>query len=166
MPIIPSEGKCFMNHKIKKRKRALDLFTDLYTNSANVLLIHYSCESFYNIPNGQTPRITSIAVMYFKTGQTKSFSIHKIAERRNIQFENIESEYDSLERDMLSEFYDFVKTHKNYKWIHWNMRDINFGFEAIENRYIVLGGSPELIPDENKIDMARLLIDIYGPIGP
>ncbi len=42
------------------------------------------------------------------------------------------------------------------------MRDINFGFKAIEHRFEVLGGHPEIITDNNKIDIARLFIDKYG----
>jgi hypothetical protein len=48
------------------------------------------------------------------------------------------------------------------KYLHWNMRDINYGFSAIEHRYRVLGGDPFLVEDQNKCDLARLLIDIYG----
>jgi hypothetical protein len=48
------------------------------------------------------------------------------------------------------------------KYLHWNMRDINYGFAAIEHRYRVLGGDPFLIDDKNKFDLARLLINIYG----
>ena len=42
------------------------------------------------------------------------------------------------------------------------MRDINYGFAALEHRYRVLGGKPHIVQDKNKIDLARLLIDIYG----
>jgi hypothetical protein len=63
---------------------------------------------------------------------------------------------------MLKEFFQFVKQHSQYKWLHWNMRDINYGFKAIEHRYEVLKGKPEIIIDENKIDISRLLISNYG----
>ncbi len=39
---------------------------------------------------------------------------------------------------------------------------MNYGFEAIEHRYKVLGGNPTEIPEQNRIDLNRLLIDIYG----
>jgi hypothetical protein len=151
-----------LNYKIKKRKKALETINELVNNASHLLLIHYSCESFYNVPSGYTPRVTSIAVRYYNTAQTKSFAIHKIAEMKKIPFEDIEQNYDELEREMLKEFYQFVKKHKSYNWIHWNMRDLNFGFEALENRFRVLGGRPETIDDEKKYDLARLLIDIYG----
>lgn len=42
------------------------------------------------------------------------------------------------------------------------MRDINYGFAAIEHRHRVLGGNPVLIADDHKLDLARLLIALYG----
>lgn len=149
-------------NKAKRRKKALEKIISMVDNASHALVIHYSCESFYNIPNGRTPRITSIAVRYLATGQTKSFSIHKVAELQNVPFEEIEMEYNLLEKEMLTDFYNFVKNHKSFDWIHWNMRDINYGFEAIEHRYSVLGGVPEQISDEKKVDLSRYLVDIFG----
>ncbi|MED3832376.1 hypothetical protein [Peribacillus frigoritolerans] len=71
-----------INHKVKKRKKALEIINELVNNAPHSLLIHYSCESFYNVPSGYTPRVTSIAVRYFNTAQTKSFAIHKIADMK------------------------------------------------------------------------------------
>lgn len=33
---------------------------------------------------------------------------------------------------MLDAFFEFTKERKEYKWVHWNMRDSNYGFHAIE----------------------------------
>ena len=149
--------------RIAKRRKALEQISEIVNNSSLALVIHYSCESFYEITDGRTPRITSIAVRFFKTGQTKSFSIHKVAERKGVKIEDIEEVYDELEKEMLLEYFAFVKDHRAYNWIHWNMRDINYGFEAIAHRFAVLGGTPESINDENKVDLARVLVSIFGP---
>lgn len=101
--------------------------------------------------------------MYYETGQTKSFSIHKVAEVTGISFQSIENNYDSLEKTMLDEFHQFVNAHKRYKWVHLNMRNVNFGFEAISHRYMALGGNSIEIDDNTKIDVGRLLSDMYGP---
>ncbi|RNI33970.1 hypothetical protein EFY79_16810 [Hanamia caeni] len=151
-----------ISNKFKKRKKAIELIKSINENPSGYLLIHYSCESFIDTPNGNTPRVTSIAVRYFDSAQTKSFSIHKMAELNNISTKDIYNHYDKLEREMLHSFFDFVKNHLSYKWIHINMRDINYGFEAIEHRYSVLGGEPITINDNLKIDFARILIDKYG----
>ncbi len=131
-------------------------------NSLEYLIIHYSCESFYDLPEGNTPRITSIGVRYVKNAQTHSFSIHKIAELRQIAPAEINQNYNILEKAMLDEYFQFVSKHPIHKWIHINMRNINYGFEAINHRYRVLGGTPIDINDDSKIDLARLFIDLYG----
>jgi hypothetical protein len=48
-------------------------------------------------------------------------------------------------------------------WIHWNMRDANYGFAALEHRLTVLGGTPFAIRDGAKLDLPVVLKEIYGP---
>lgn len=151
------------NYRLRKRREALRQLEQLNGNSRHVLIIHYSCESFYDIEEGRTPRITSIAVRFVGTGQTKSFSIHKIAELKNIKIAQIDEQYDELEKEMLTEYFVFVSQYREYEWLHWNMRDINYGFEAIEHRFSIVNGLPVYIDDSRKHDMARLIMDIYGP---
>ena len=149
-------------HRVNERRRVLNELSQLFEKAKNVFVIHYSCESFYDRTDGKTPRITSIAVRNLGSGQTESFSIHKIAEIKKIPVEDIGSAYDNLELEMLNEFFEFVKAHQGYTWCHWNMRDINYGFSAIEHRYRVLGGQPYHIEELSRFDVARALVDIYG----
>lgn len=147
----------------KKQKLSKEVIDLLFKDAANVWVTHYSCESFYDRTDGRSPRITSIAVRKLDSGQTASFSIHQVAELDGIDLTGITEHYDPLERKMLDAFFAHVGGHRGMKYLHWNMRDINYGFAAIEHRYRVLGGNPAfIIPDENKFDLARLLIDIYG----
>lgn len=150
-----------VQRRVKIRKKTLRELEDLADNASKLLVIHYSCESFYDIRDGRTARITSIAVRFFNTGQSESFSIHKTAEREK-KLNSIEEHYDDLEKKMLSDFFKFVRNHISYKWLHWNMRDIGFGFQAINHRYAVLGGKPVDIPDENKFDLADKLKILFG----
>jgi hypothetical protein len=136
---------------------------DILLDSAQTaLVIHYSCESFYDKTDGRTPRITSIAVRNLSSGQTDSFSIHQIAEERGTPFPEIAAHYDSLERAMLDRFFQFALSRQHFSWIHWNMRDVNYGFAAIEHRHRVLGGTPIQIFEDRKFDLARALVDLYG----
>lgn len=148
--------------RIQRRKKARLDVSNLVEHADQVIVIHYSCESFYDRSDGSSPRITSIAVRNLNTGQTTSFSIHQMAERKSYDIAALEQHYNQLERQMLNDFYDFVKTHQNYKWLHWNMRDINYGFPAIAHRYRVLKGKPIDIDNANLYDLSRILIDIYG----
>ena len=143
-------------------KNAIAKLKDISSSQSKYLIIHYSCESFYDREDGHTPRITTVAVRFLETGQTKSFSIQEAAEMKSINLQNIEENYNALENDMLICFYDFVKKNDSSYWIHWNMRDANYGFYALENRARVLGIEPFCITNDKKIDLARLLIDCYG----
>jgi hypothetical protein len=146
----------------KRQRQAWGTVDRLFAEAANVWVIHYSCESFYERPEGRSPRITSIAIRKLDSAQTVSFSIHQVAERQQVPFNDIENHYDKLEKRMLDEFFHQVSSHRGMKYLHWNMRDINYGFSAIEHRYRVLGGDPFIVEDQHKFDLARLLIDIYG----
>lgn len=130
------------------------------------VIIHYSCESFYDRGDGPSPRITSIAVRNLRSRQTTSFSIQKVAEiklGRGYAKERLEQQYDDFEKQMLDDFYTYVKSHPDYNWMHWRMYDSNFGFAALAHRYRVLKGRPADIPDDRLFDLASLLFDIYGP---
>ncbi len=68
--------------RYKRHKQARIILKEIEESPREYLVIHYSCESFYDIRDGRTPRITSIAIREFDSGQTHSFSIHKIAEKQ------------------------------------------------------------------------------------
>ena len=150
------------SERIRCYREAKRQLTDINKNRKNVVVIHYSCESFYDRPDGTSPRITSIAVRNLSISQTESFSIHQIAERNQISIEEIETRYDALEKEMLKDFYDYVEKHKNYDWVHWNMRNINYGFAALEHRYKVLGENPNEIHEFRRHDLAQLLLGLFG----
>ncbi|QCR10361.1 hypothetical protein EH207_12615 [Brenneria rubrifaciens] len=63
---------------------------------------------------------------------------------------------------MLDGYFQFLATHSDSTFIHWNMRDDNYGFSALEHRYRVLGGTPTILPDNRKLDLARELVTLYG----
>ncbi len=147
----------------RRRLEAKKDLANLLAHSKNTVIIHYSCESFYDRPDGASPRITSIAVRNLATGQTVSFSIHHVAERDHVARDQIEARYNDLEREMLDEFYKYVAEKKDSYWLHWNMRDTNYGFPAIAHRYRVLGGTPMDVHESNLYDFARLLISLYSP---
>lgn len=154
-----------MINAYKRQKSSKEELTDVWKHPENVCIIHYSCESFYNRLDGTSPRITSIAVRNLKTAQTKSFSIHKFGELRSLAANDLESHYDELEKEMLENFYTFVGEKREYKWLHWNMRDENYGFHALELRAKILKlGETKIqkIPDDKKFDLSRILIGIYG----
>ena len=75
---------------INQRKSAQNNIESIANNANHAFVIHYSCESFYDTPNGRSARITTIATRNLDSGQTRSFSIHQVAEKLKIDFEKIE----------------------------------------------------------------------------
>lgn len=151
-------------NQFERHRKARAKLNELFLHPVKVSAIHYSCESFYDLADGRSPRITSIAVRNLDTAQTVSFSIHQAAELRGIPMTTaaIEPLYNELEKEMLATFYDYLKSQLTQTYLHWNMRDKNYGFQAIEHRYRVLGGEPLVVPDDRKVDLSRLFIDLYG----
>ena len=149
-------------NRMRSRKEARGRLNRINEKRDMTLVIHYSCESFYDIKDGRTPRVTSIAIRNFASGQTVSFSIHKSAEQSGIDIGEITAHYDALEKDMLDEYFNYLKTVPTQTFVHWNMRDVNYGFQAIEHRYKVLKGSPGTVEDTRKVDLARELVALFG----
>ncbi|HWH81896.1 MAG TPA: hypothetical protein VNU71_06645 [Burkholderiaceae bacterium] len=179
--------------RVRERSKCRKRLNEIYDEAINAYLIHYSCESFY-APDGQSPlanstRVTSIAVRNLKSGQTKTWSIHKSAElcglldnltaliKANAPLASqpedlgaaqaastaqISEILNPLEFDMLKGYFSFVENHTDSTFVHWNMRDDNYGFSALEHRFRVLKGVPVILQDNKKFDLARELITIYG----
>lgn len=150
-------------NRYNQRKRAIARLAQLAESYEHILVIHYSCQSFHDRPDGASPRITSIAVRNLSTAATESFSIHQVAEKNGeLSSEKIKANYDSLEKEMLEAFFEYLEQHRTSWWVHWNMRDMNYGFPALAHRLSVLGGSPCSIPSEKLYDLGKSMKDLYG----
>ncbi len=68
--------------RYKRHKQAKKILKEIEKSSRDYLVIHYSCESFYDIQDGRTPRITSIAVRELDSGQTHSFPFIRLPRSR------------------------------------------------------------------------------------
>jgi hypothetical protein len=136
---------------------------ELRRNPGNFYIIHYSCQSLYDDNETLSPRITSIAITHYGTEQTVSFSTHSIAEELGIPREKVLDNFDKVEQKLLQGFYTFIRDRRDKYWVHWNMRNLTFGFEHLEHRYRVLGGTDSVvIPVERRLNLNDLLSDRYG----
>ncbi len=146
----------------ERQRAARGKLEQLLAHPESVLAIHYACESFDKGTRLGSPRITAIAVANLGSGETHAFSIHAEAELAGLAPVKVLSRLDALETGMLDKFFAFLLLHRTQRFVHWNMRDAVFGFEALEHRASVLGGQLVRISDTQKSDLARLLVDIYG----
>lgn len=147
---------------LRRRSKAEFLLESLLEQPGTVNVIHYACENFENPATEGSPRITVIAIRQMGSGQTVLFSLDHEAELARIPALKIRENLDELERKMLGKFYDHVRMNRNHRWLHWNMRDTTYGFNAIANRSRVLGKEPTEISDALLFDLSHILVDIYG----
>lgn len=151
----------FKSARLNERAIGIEAIERLKKTKGKTLVIHYSCESFFNL-NGRTPRVTSICVKNRGNNTVKTFSIHLQAQFHKKDLCNLtDQDYDFLEKSMLKDFSDFVKKHLTYNWVHWNMRNSSYGFEAISNRFRILGGHLKEIEDQFKYDLPEIIGSLY-----
>jgi hypothetical protein len=141
-----------------------NFFQSVKRNPERFYIIHYSSQSLYDEGvDGLSPRITSIVVMHYATRQTVSFALHAEAESLGIAKEDVESQYDTIEGALLERFYSFLRDRREKYWVHWNMRNLTFGFEHLEHRYRSLcKAEPPSIPVEVRLNLNDILIERYG----
>ena len=137
--------------RFQKRAAAKSIINNIWKAPSCYNTIHYSCQPFTGNTGDESPRIISIAIHRLHDMQSKSFSIHQVAEREKLQGE-IEKNYEMLESKMLKEFFLFLDREKHKEWIHWNMLSTTYGFEALAHRHSVLSG--------DQVDMCSLT---YSP---
>ncbi len=148
-----------MNSIQGRRQAALDEISRAASSRAHAFVLHYVGATFAAAER----RITAIAARNLGSGVTECFEIESELRRNGIEPHHASNkELDQAERRMFDRFYAFVREHRNHFWLHWNMRNSMFGFPALENRQIALGGRKATIPDQFRVDLADRLIDIYG----
>jgi len=150
-----------------KSAAAKKIVEGLRSNPSQALVIHYSRQDLMDNELGvKTPRIVAIMVKSIDGGHHACFAIHHEAEKAQLIPEDIPDRYDFLEEKLLRSFNSFVQRNKGCKWIHWDMIDVHFSFEAIRHRYNVMIAESEQgfqeIPNHNRINLNSLLKNIYG----
>lgn len=140
-----------------------EFLKQLKKSAQSFYIIHYSCQSLFDDNDGLSPRITSVSIQHLSTNQAISFSTHAIAEELKIEREFIHKNLDSIETELLNRLNNFISERRDHYWVHWNMRNLSYGFEHIEHRYRVLGGANmSIIPVERRINLNDMLLEHFG----
>jgi len=136
----------------------------LNSDPSRVLIIYYS--NFENNYEPFSSAISSIVIRSLDKSIYQCFSIHLEADLSKLDIETIEDEYIDLEYMVLLKFSKFLKNHKEYTWIHWNMNNIEYGFEALKHRFDKLSqGSNEQFEEvvgKNKFDLNNFFEIYFG----
>ncbi len=84
--------------------------------------IHYFCDGFYN-GGAYAPAICSIVLVNYATKELHTFALNNYIVQGKSLMES--------EQQLLKDFVDFYKNLNNPIFVHWNMDDLEFGFNAI-----------------------------------
>ena len=135
------KGNLMANIELKIRE--LELTKNL------IRVIHYGCESWFNVKD-RPVSIACIAIVDFKTREEISFSITDTI--------------DEPEKYLLERYYKYLRESPDARYVHWNMKSSDFGFEAIDNRYRYLFNEeqPYSVPKEFRYDLDDLIAYKYG----
>lgn len=152
---------------VKDRKIAVKNLKNITKNSSKVLFIHYSASNTFDDDDygNISPIITSIVIKSLDGRIDKQFAIHLEADKADIPIDQIQDSYRELELRILKLYNNFVKRHLDCFWIHWDMKNIHFGFEAIKHRYEkIFENLNEYceIPNNKKRNLRDILEGMYG----
>lgn len=134
------------------RKREL---ADALSASEPIICVHYACGDIYETTDRPT-RVSCIAVSVLgSSGGERSFSLANAP---------LDEDSENRERDLMSRFYDFMKSRPDSRIVHWNMNRASYGFEALEARYRYLFGRfPDYSPKPDRLfDLDALVEATYG----
>jgi hypothetical protein len=146
----------------QRQRAAKQRLSQLFAQPSTVYVVHYACQSFRNADTQGSPRVAAIAVRNLESGQTVSFSIHQELELLGVPPRSVGQYMDRIERAMLDRYFDFLARDKGMRFVHWNMRDLTFGFAALEHRHARLGGTPYVLTEHQRHDLAMVTTEIYG----
>lgn len=147
----------------ERQRQARRTLSRLFQRPETVWVVHYACQSFAPGKGIKSPRITALVARNLGTGHSETFSLHAEAELMGLNPVGVLARLDALERSMLDKYFAFLRVNFRMSFLHWKMRSATYGFQAIEHRYAVLGGTPVQIAEQNRVDLAWLLEEIYGP---
>ena len=141
----------------QRQREERERLAKLFANPSATYVIHYACQSFSAPEAYGSPRVAAIAVCSLGSGATVSFSVHQELELARQQIS-----LDQAEGQMLARYFGFLEAHRGMSFLHWKMRDMKFGFAALEHRHEVLGGRPFALSDHQKFDLSIMLANLYG----
>lgn len=151
---------------VQDRKVAVTNLKKVTEDSSKILFIHYSESNTYDDDYGNiSPIITTIVIKSLDGQIDKQFAIHLEADKADISKDQIQDSYRELELRILKLYNDFVKRHLDCFWIHWDMKNIHFGFEAIKHRYEKIFENLDEyceVPNHHKRNLAALIEGMYG----
>jgi hypothetical protein len=180
----------FTNLALNEQELARRTLNSVFAAPERVHVIHYALQQLRRHQREIAPPVAAVAVRNLGTGQSRGFSIKRVADVNGIDLARPPSAEVllRLEYALLFELNEFLHDHAEDRFVHWYMRDDSFGFQALEHRFrkvladlnqslygarspavaasFGFGSGPARFPiriaDAAKIDLANLLRVLFG----
>lgn len=116
-------------------------------NNTNTWIIHYACNGLYD-GLSSAHNISCIIVSNLNCENKRKFYVKDYLG---------EHSFKESEKLLLKKFADFINQNTDKYFVHWNMNSQSFGFNAINARCRKLEIEIKDIPNENKIDLSKIV---------
>jgi len=139
------------------RQQTLDLLGAL-KHGGKVICVHYACESFADVTD-RPVAISAIAVTeLLDLSGTQTAQVFAIANAAPNESR------DEREKELLQKFFKYASESLDARWVHWNMNNATYGFNALADRYRYLTGeTPSQVFHEDRLfDLDSIIGARYG----
>lgn len=119
-------------------------------DGAAIIAIHYACENLLEL-SGRAARVACIVTERVDIEEVRLFS-----------YDDSADEPDVKERRLLESFFTYVSESEGASWVHWRMASAKFGFGALADRFINLGGEAVPVPGQNTYDVSQIIEELRG----
>lgn len=116
-------------------------------NNTNTWIIHYACNGLYDNLS-PAPNVSCIIISNLSCKFKRKFYVKDYLGEHSLK---------ESEKLLLKKFADFINKNTDKYFVHWNMDSLSFGFNAISARCRELGIEIKNIPNENKIDLSKIV---------
>ena len=116
-------------------------------NNTNTWIIHYACNGLYDNLS-PAPNVSCIIISNLSCKFKRKFYVKDYLGEHSLK---------ESEKLLLKKFADFINKNTDKYFVHWNMDSLSFGFNAISACCRELGIEIKNIPNENKIDLSKIV---------
>ena len=126
---------------------------ELFRRGDAMSAVHYVCENLYTAKD-HPAAVSCIAFSPIGRGNATSFSLVDVPAGTSPE---------DAEITVLSRYFEHVEQHVSTVFVHWNMRNADFGFAALESRYLHLTGQRAYrVPSDRTYDLDELISNEFG----
>lgn len=125
-----------------------------YRSREAIFSIHYACQNLNDVASAPAA-VSCISFCDLHTGAVQAFGFANVGTK--------DTSADEREKQILESAFKFMRDHSEARWLHWKMSRPEYGFQALADRLVWIGGTqPAVPPADRRHDLDSLISDRYG----